>query len=324
MNEAVATDRLIRHLKLRELRAIAEIAHAGSILGAAAALGSTQPALTRALAGAEAKLGVTLFERMPRGVRPTVFGEAMLRRIAAVFSEIRGAADDIASLNGLSQGTISIGVMPLAAAGLVPEVLQRILMGRPGLRATVLEGNPESLLNELRTRRIEIIVGRLALADADSDLAKDVLYDEELSVAARGEHPLHRRRRILLGELITEPWILPPPDTAFFAQVATMFDHAGLAIPRHQIRTLSVPVNLGVVMRTNYLTILPRSLLMLGFVPPSIRPLPVALPTTRGPVGFIRLPGATETPALREFVAATRAVVAAITSRKGRRRAVEP
>ena len=136
--ETPATERLIRLLKMGELRAIAEIAQRGSILAAAATLGSTQPALTRTLAAAEAKLGVKLFERLPRGVRPTLFGEAMLSRTAAIFSEIRGAADDIASLNGLARGTVSIGAVPLAAAGLVPEALQRLLTVLPGLQATVL------------------------------------------------------------------------------------------------------------------------------------------------------------------------------------------
>lgn len=320
--DALTTDRLIRHLKLGELRAISEIAQSGSILAAAATLGSTQPALTRTLAAAEAKLGVKLFERLPRGMRPTLFGEALLRRIAAIFSEIRGAADDIASLNGLSRGTISIGAMPLAAAGLVPEALQRILAGRPGLQATVLEGNPEFLLNELRARRIEIIVGRLALGDGDRDLNKEILYDEQLAIAASSAHPLHGRRRVRLRELLNEPWILPPPDTAFYRQVAALFEHAGVAIPSHQIRTLSVPVNLGTVMRTTFVTIIPRSLLTLGFVPPGIQPLPVALPATKGPVGFIRLAGASETPALREFMASTRAIAAAVAP--GKKRVAKP
>ncbi|MGI8894672.1 MAG: LysR substrate-binding domain-containing protein [Casimicrobiaceae bacterium] len=306
------SERLARYLKLRELRAILAISQSGSILAAAAALGSTQPALTRTLAGAEAKLGVKLFERLPRGVRPTVFGEAILARISAIFGEIRGAAEDIAALNGLSQGTVSIGAMPLAAAGLVPKSLQRLFSARPGLRATVLEGNPEFLLNELRARRIEIVVGRVKLAEGDRDLGIEVMYDEALALVARTSHPLHRKPRLRLRDLANESWILPPADTAFYSQIAAMFERAGMPIPPHQIRTLSLPVNLGTVVRTKFVSIIPRSILILGFVGPGIRPLPVALPPTRGPVGFIRLAGAKETPALREFMTCAREVAAAI------------
>lgn len=313
------TERLIRHLKLGELRAISEIARNGSLLAAAAALGTTQPALTRALAAAEATLGVRLFERLPRGVRPTLFGQALLRRIASIFSEIRGAADDIASLNGLSRGTISVGAVPLAAAGLLPESLQRLVAGRPGLRAEVLEGNPEILLNELRARRIEIIVGRVPPLERDRDLHWEVLYEEDLSVIVNHRHRLHRRRGLRLRDLLDEPWILPPPATAFYTQVVALFEGAGAEIPAHQIRTLSVPLNLGMILRTNFLTVLPSSLITLGSLPQGVRPLAVTLPPTRGPVGFIRLAGAGETPALREFMACTRAVAAEIAARRAGR-----
>lgn len=305
-------ERLVRVLKLQELRAITEIAASGSILAAAASLGSTQPALSRMLAAAESKLGVRLFERLARGVRPTIFGEAVLRRATAVFGEIRGTADDIASLNGLSRGTVSIGAMPLAAAGLVPEALQRVVRGRPGVRATVLEGNPEFLLNELRTRRIDIILGRLSLAAGDRDLDTEVLFDEQLVAIAASAHRLQGRRRLRLTDLADESWILPPADTAFYIQVAAMFGRAGMAEPASQIRTLSVPLNFVTVMRTGCVSIVPRSVLLLGFVPPEIRPLPVVIPPTPGPVGFIRLAGVGETPMLHEFMQCTRGIAAEI------------
>jgi len=308
--------RLIRQLKLQELRAVAEIARSGSILAAAEAIGTTQPAATRTLASAEAKLGAKLFERGSRGVRPTVFGEAILLRIAAIFSEIRGAADDVAELQGLSAGSLSIGVMPLAAPGLVPEALQRMLAGRPRLRATVIEGNPEFLLAELRMHRIEIIVGRLTLAGIEADLQTEALYEEELCVAARAQHPLHRRRRLALRDLLNELWVLPPPDTAYFNQVAMMFHLTDLTIPSCQIVTLSFPVQIGMVARSDYVSAFPRSPFMLGAVPPTIRPLPVALPRTRGPVGLIRLRSRSNKPVLAEFMASMRAVAAVIAAQK--------
>jgi DNA-binding transcriptional LysR family regulator len=309
------TDRLARHLKLGELRAIAEIARSGSILGAAAVLGSSQPALTRTLAAAEEKLGVTLFERLPRGVAPTLFGEALLQRIASIFHEIRGAAEDIAALRDLTQGTVSVGAMPLAAAGLLPEALSRLVAARPGLRAEVIEGNPEILLGELRRRRIEIVVGRVPPLERDVDLQWEALYEEEVVVIAAQGHPLQRRRRLTLPDLADEAWVLPPPYTAFYGQVAATFDAAGAPLPRHRIRTLSSPVSQGLVMRTNALAFVPASLLALGYLAPTIRPLDVALPRMTGSVGFVRLAGASETPALREFVDWTRAVAREIGER---------
>lgn len=310
--DSPSTKRLLRQLKLQELRAVAEIARCGSVLAAAEAIGSTQPAMTRTLAAVEAKLDTKLFDRGPRGMRITVFGEALLRRIAAVFSEIQGATEDIAALRGLSAGTLSIGVMPLAATALVPEALQRTLAGRPRVRASVVEGNPEFLLAELRMRRIEIIIGRLAAAGAEDGLHTEVLYEEHLCIAAREQHPLHARQRLTLRDLLNEPWILPPRDTAFFSQVAMLFHRAGLTIPPHQVSTLSSPVQIGMALRSDFISAFPISPFALGAMPPTIRPLPVGLPVTRGPVGLIRLAGNTETPAQAEFLSAIRAVAAVI------------
>jgi len=219
-------------------------------------------------------------------------------------------------LQGLSAGSLSIGVMPLAAPGLVPEALQRMLAGRPRLRATVIEGNPEFLLAELRMHRIEIIVGRLTLAGIEADLQTEALYEEELCVAARAQHPLHRRRRLALRDLLNELWVLPPPDTAYFNQVAMMFHLTDLTIPSCQIVTLSFPVQIGMVARSDYVSAFPRSPFMLGAVPPTIRPLPVALPRTRGPVGLIRLRSRSNKPVLAEFMASMRAVAAVIAAQK--------
>ena len=247
-------------------------------------------------------------------MRPTLYGDAVIRRIAAVFSEIRAAAEDIAALNGLSRGTLSVGAMPLAAAGLVPEALQQLISGRPGLQVTVLEGHPEFLLRELRARHIEIVVGRLALVEGDRDLGKESLYDEQLSVIAGSKHPLHRRRRLSLRDLAGESWILPPPETAFHRQVAQAFDMAGVDLPSHNVRTLSVPVVIGLAARTNAIAVVPRSILTLGRVSSDVQALRVVLPQTKGPVGFVRLVGTGESPALREFTACARAVVASIVS----------
>jgi DNA-binding transcriptional LysR family regulator len=147
------------------------------------------------------------------------------------------------------------------------------------------------------------------------DLQWEALYEEEMVVIAAQGHPLQRRRRLTLADLADEAWVLPPPYTAFYGQVTATFDAAGTPLPGHRIRTLSSPVSHGLVMRTDALAFVPSSLLALGYLAPTIRPLDVDLPRIPGSVGFLRLAGASETPALREFVDWTRAVVREIGER---------
>jgi DNA-binding transcriptional LysR family regulator len=101
--------------RLQHLRLAVE---AGSISAAAAALGLSQPALTKSIRGLEAELGVALLERRARGVVPTACGEALLRRAGPVSVLLGDALREIAALRGgpREEAAIGAGALPRFAA----------------------------------------------------------------------------------------------------------------------------------------------------------------------------------------------------------------
>lgn len=68
------------------------VADAGTLVRAARRLHISQPPLTRKLRALEEELGVALFERGPRGMRPTPAGEALLQRARSILAEVDRAA----------------------------------------------------------------------------------------------------------------------------------------------------------------------------------------------------------------------------------------
>ena len=80
-------------LELRRLHAFVAIAQEGHITRAAERLGMQQPPLTRLLQGLEAELGVKLVERLPRGVRLTTAGQALLEEAQAVLARAAGVVE---------------------------------------------------------------------------------------------------------------------------------------------------------------------------------------------------------------------------------------
>ena len=66
-------------LKTRQLLLVVALADEGSIHRAAAALNMTQPAASKLLRELEESIGAVLFERLPRGMRPTLYGDALIR-----------------------------------------------------------------------------------------------------------------------------------------------------------------------------------------------------------------------------------------------------
>src|SRR5262245_27313740 len=91
--------RLGRRLRLRDLYILSAVVTSGSMAKAARALAMTQPAVSEAIANLEHILRVRLLDRHARGVTPTIYADAILRRSTTVFDELRQGVRDIEFLS---------------------------------------------------------------------------------------------------------------------------------------------------------------------------------------------------------------------------------
>src|SRR5262249_41543885 len=119
-------DRIERRLKLRDLRVLLTVVQAGTMHKAAERLGTSRPAISRAIAELEHALGVPLLDRTPRGIEPTQYGEAVLKRGVAVFDELRQSVKDIEFLADPTAGELRIGCTEVLAAGPILAVIERL------------------------------------------------------------------------------------------------------------------------------------------------------------------------------------------------------
>src|SRR5258708_6230762 len=90
-----------------------------SVRRAAEALNISASALSRQIAGLEQSLDVTLFERLPRGLRMTSAGEILLYHVARSFQEVSRAFSQIDALKGLRRGHIKVVAVESAARGVL-------------------------------------------------------------------------------------------------------------------------------------------------------------------------------------------------------------
>jgi Bacterial regulatory helix-turn-helix protein, lysR family len=89
------TERIERRLKLHDLRVLMSVVQHGSMVKAAERLATSQPAISRAIADLEHSFGVRLLDRGPRGIVPTPYGPALIKRSVTVFDELRFRPPDI-------------------------------------------------------------------------------------------------------------------------------------------------------------------------------------------------------------------------------------
>jgi hypothetical protein len=82
-------ERIERRVKLHDLRVLISVVERGRMAKAAESLATSQPAISRAIADLEYSLGVCLLDRGPRGIVPTPYGHALIRRGIAIFDELK-------------------------------------------------------------------------------------------------------------------------------------------------------------------------------------------------------------------------------------------
>src|SRR5215208_3576057 len=113
---------ITKRLKFRDLQVLTAVAQSGSMAKAAAQLGVTQPAVSEIIAGLEHMFAVRLFDRSPRGVVPTTFGGALLKRSIVVFDELQQSIRDIEILTDSTAGELKIGCPESISSILAPVI----------------------------------------------------------------------------------------------------------------------------------------------------------------------------------------------------------
>jgi len=252
--------RLARRLRLKDLDALLTVIEAGSMARAAQRLALTQPAVSKAVAGMEAVLGVPLLERDARGVRPTAFGEALAARARAMLDELGQAERDLAHIADPMAGEVRIGTTePMTFT--VAEAIRRLAAARPRIAFDIAIADTGSLMEDLRARRLDVVVTRAGAGEAAEDIAADWLYRVPLVVVADRSNRLLRRRGLRLADVVGEPWTLSPPGTFLGRLVGAAFAREGLAVPRAAVVTVSIVMRLSLIAGGPWLSILPRNLL---------------------------------------------------------------
>jgi LysR family transcriptional regulator, pca operon transcriptional activator len=140
---------LDQRLRFRLLRGAEAIETHRSLLRASAALGVTQPALTKSLQELEEIVQLKLFERHPRGVSPTAAGTVFVRSARRILAELHRLDDELDRLADPETGTVVVGALPVAAAGILPGVLTRLKASHPKIRVRLQQGRMEDLLPAL-------------------------------------------------------------------------------------------------------------------------------------------------------------------------------
>ncbi|RWA56105.1 hypothetical protein AU476_04545 [Cupriavidus sp. UYMSc13B] len=309
-------ENLLRTLKLRALRVFNQVVAHGSTLKAAQVLNLTQPAVTKTIQELEQTLGIELFVRTNRGLVPTDYARILERRVKSLLAEIRYLADESNAFLTGDSGHVVVGTLISASARLLPLAITLLEGVAPRIGLTIREGTNEQLYPLLAVGELDLIIGRVPDPSyswiRDRLVSSEVLVEEALCVVVGRHHSLAGEVPVPLAELLTYRWIFPLAESPTRAVVERMFHRAGLPLPGRVIESLSLLTNLGLLLATDTVGILPAAAAREFARRGLLQIVPVREPLEFGPVGFSVRTGQPLTPAAQRLVDCLREAAAAI------------
>lgn len=193
-------------MNLRELELFGTLMRVGTTIETAAVLGISQPGVSAQIKRIEARLRLTLFQRVGNRLEPTAEAHALFAQAAPIFTtqaEIRSRIEGLASA---ARAPVTISATPAIVEGFLAERLASAGYDnwRKHLRLWVTE--PET---DVRSGRADI--GLQMAVPAKADFHAETLMDVALGAVMRHDHPLASKDRLSITDIAAEPLVSYDP-----------------------------------------------------------------------------------------------------------------
>lgn len=224
-------------LKTRQLLLLVALEEEGNIHRAAQVLNMTQPAASKLLKDLEDTLEVSLFERLPRGMRPTWYGETMIRHARVVLASLNQAHDELQAAKSGQFGQVSVGAITAPGLMLLPHAVAAVKQDHPNIQVSLQIETSDVLMERLQQNKIDMLVARLFAQHDKTDLRYEVLTEEPVCAVARPGHPLLAMDSLGLRDVVHAGWIVPPAGSVLRHRFELMFHEVDLQAPVNLIET---------------------------------------------------------------------------------------
>jgi DNA-binding transcriptional LysR family regulator len=297
-------------LKTRQLLLLIALDDHRNIHRAAEALHMTQPAASKQIKDLEDMLDVKLFERLPRGMEPTMYGETMVRHARMALTSLALAHDDIVALKAGLAGQVEVGVIMTPAMALLPRAIARVKQQAPMLRIGAHVETSNILLDKLQHGTLDFMIGRILEKENSAGLVYEELIEEPACAVCRVGHPMLAAPRLKLKDLYDKSWILPPHGSILRHRFDMMFRRAGLDIPVDVVDTTALLLVTALLQQTDMLHVLPLEVAQYYASLNVLAILPIELPCKMDAFGIIRQQDHLLSPGAHLLLKAVRATAA--------------
>jgi len=176
----------------------------GSFTRAAVELGVSQPAVAEHVRNLEATLGIQLFTRAGRGVRPTPAGEAFVERAAAVLATLDEAVSSVGSIAVLETGTLAIGLFATPEAYSIDRLAADFVRRHPGIAMRLVGRDSRTVPDRVRRGELDACLVTLPIDDAGLDV-RPIARDPVVYVSA---NPANTAAPVTIDDAVRRPLVI--------------------------------------------------------------------------------------------------------------------
>ena len=184
-------------IELRDVQIVETIAKFGGIHHAACELGLSQPAITKRLQAIENRLQLTLFHRLPRGVKLTPSGELFLARGAELLIHASDFAEALDQHKSGDDGTLRIGVKPGVHDVFFRNCMAAFSTRNTNVRLEIEMKSSPVLCHAVRSGNLDLAIVGLNYEDEfgndpalHESLNFESLFRFPLEIVVRKDHPV--------------------------------------------------------------------------------------------------------------------------------------
>lgn len=282
---------MVGRIRIRQLELFIEVARSGSISRIAQRLSIAQPSLTRMIHDLEDAVGTPLFERSRNGVQLNQYGRSFLDYAVAAVSEINNGVSQLAGIKTFTHGHVRIGVSMPEMNRLIPVAVAKMNKTNPGVIVTLAHGTQDELVSKLRHGQLDLVVGRWPSANPMADLIYETLFIERYVLVARDKHPLAKKKKVGISDLLSFFWVVPTQGSEARQQFDEFFREASIEQPKHYVEGMFSLFAREFVKQADAVALVPYSFVKEDLTNEILVEFDVGLSGFNGSIGFMKREG---------------------------------
>lgn len=193
-------------MELRQLQYFQMVCQLNNITEAAKRLYVSQPSITSSIKNLEKELSCELLDRSKKQIFPTAAGKIFLKRVDEILSQVDNAALEMKDYEDFKNGILTIGIPPMIGSIIFPKVFIDFKKLHPNIKLNITEYG--SITTRLMIEKGDLDLGLIINDSSNKLLASFPIFNSELFVCTKKEHPLSKQSTISFKDIKKEPVIL--------------------------------------------------------------------------------------------------------------------